>query len=102
MLHGWQKGYQAPLRPVPMQFVNQAKQSIKVAETVFKNESPKSQDHQLLMKVGELKMAIANFGWINDQNVFNRLFTFPAGCQQPLDISIIVNIHFLPSKLAGS
>jgi len=46
----------------PMQFINQAKQSLKVAEIVFKNESPKSQDHQLLMKVGELKMAIANFG----------------------------------------
>jgi len=46
----------------PMQFVNQAKQSIKVAETVFKNESPKSQDFQLLMKIGELKMAISNFG----------------------------------------
>ena len=54
----------------PMQFINQAKQSLKVAEIVFKNESPKSQDHQLLMKVGELKMAIANFGWIYDQNVF--------------------------------
>ena len=53
-----------------MQFINQAKQSLKVAEIVFKNESPKSQDHQLLMKVGELKMAIANFGWIYDQNVF--------------------------------
>ena len=46
----------------PMQFINQAKQSLKVAEIVFKNESPKSQDHQLLMKIGELKMAIANFG----------------------------------------
>ena len=54
----------------PMQFINQAKQSLKVAEIVFKNESPKNQDHQLLMKVGELKMAIANFGWIYDQNVF--------------------------------
>ena len=45
----------------PMQFVEEAKQSAKIAETVFKNESPRSQDHQLLMKIGELKMALANF-----------------------------------------
>ena len=63
----------------PMQFVNQAKQSIKVAETVFKNESPKSQDFQLLMKIGELKMAISNFGWINDQNV-SIVFTSHLHC----------------------
>ena len=45
----------------PMQFVDQAKNAVKVAETVFKNESPRSQDHQLLMKIGELKMGLSNF-----------------------------------------
>ena len=45
----------------PIQFSQQAQQSVKVAEIVFKNESPRSQDHQLLMKIGELKMALSNF-----------------------------------------